>query len=78
MEEDKEEKFRLTVKMTKEHHKLYMALLIITYIIFFPFVLLIVLFEKLGELGDFIGSILWKARTGIIKLVFKCIYKKNK
>lgn len=37
MEEDKEEKFRLTVKMTKEHHKLYMALLIITYIIFFSF-----------------------------------------
>lgn len=69
------EEFKLTVKMTKEHHKLYTLLLIITYIIFFPFVIIIVLFEKLGELSDFIGNLLWKIRRSIIEFIFKCIYK---
>lgn len=69
------EEFKLTVKMTKEHHKLYTSLLIITYIVFFPFVIIIVLFEKLGELSDFIGNLLWKIRRSIIEFIFKCIYK---
>ena len=69
------EEFKLTVKMTKEHHKLYTTLLIITYIIFFPFVIIIVLFEKLGELSDFMGALLWRARISIIKFIFKFIYK---
>lgn len=72
------EKFKLTIKMTKEHPKLYKALLIITYIILFPLVIIVAILEKLGELSDIIGNILYKIRMFIIKLVFKCIYNKSK
>lgn len=75
MEKDEEE-FRLTVKMVKEHQKLYNFLMVSIYILCLPFVIIYILCDKLGEFADLLGNTLSRFRMFIIKQIFKFIYKK--
>lgn len=69
------EKFKLTVKMVKEHQKLYNFLMISIYVLCLPVAMIYILCDKLGEFADFLGNILSRFRIFIIKQIFKFIYR---
>lgn len=66
-------KYVVTIATINKHKKIYNILLIITYIIFFPFVILECLYGLLGKILNFISGI----REKIIYEIFKILFKKD-
>lgn len=64
-------KYSVTIATINKHKKVYNTLLIITYIIFFPFVILEYLHELLEKILNFISYLREKIVDGIFKILFK-------
>lgn len=65
--------YRVTQQAVEKHEKFYTFLLIITYIIFFPFVLI----QVLDDLFEDLLNIIIPFRMKIVYGVFKLFYKKD-
>lgn len=66
-------KYRVTKQAVQKHQKFYTSLLIITYIIFFPFVLI----QVLNDLFENLLNIIIPLRMKIVCGIFKIFYKKD-
>lgn len=64
-------KYIVTMATINKHKKVYNTLLIITYIILFPFVILEYLNELLEKILNFISYLREKIVNGIFKILFK-------
>lgn len=64
-------KYVVTMATINKHKKVYNTLLIITYILFLPFVILEYLYELLEKILNFISGIREKIVYGIFKILFK-------
>lgn len=64
-------KYIVTMATINKHKKVYNTLLIITYIILFPFVILEYLNELLEKILNFISYLREKIVDGIFKILFK-------
>lgn len=64
-------KYIVTMATINKHKKVYNALLIITYIIFFPFVVLECLYDLFGKILSFISELREKIVYGLIKILFR-------
>ena len=64
-------KYIVTMATINKHKKVYNTLLIITYIILFPFVILEYLNELLEKILNFISYLREKIGDGIFKILFK-------
>ena len=64
-------KYVVTMATINKHKKVYNTLLIITYILFLPFVILEYLYVLLEKILNFISGIREKIVYGIFKILFK-------